>query len=79
MIKRQKLYAPGEVAEIFGVDPKTVTRWAKDGKIRCIRLPGKNGHRRYPADEVERLLQSDTVAEVESMIPQDPIPGADPS
>lgn len=36
-----------EVARMFGVDPKTVTRWAKAKKIQSVRTPA--GHRRYPA------------------------------
>jgi excisionase family DNA binding protein len=49
-----ELLTPAEVAAIFRVDPKTVTRWAEAGLIRNIRTLG--GHRRYPRTEVERLL-----------------------
>jgi excisionase family DNA binding protein len=45
---------PGEVARLFGVDPKTVTRWAAAGKLSPQRTLG--GHRRYRADEVGALL-----------------------
>jgi len=45
---------PGEVARLFGVDPKTVTRWAAAGKLSPQRTLG--GHRRYRADEVHALL-----------------------
>lgn len=48
------LLTPSEVATLFGVDPKTVTRWAKGGKLSCIRTLG--GHRRYRAVEVHSLL-----------------------
>lgn len=48
-----KLLTPSEVAKRFKVDPKTVTRWAKAGKLSSIRTLG--GHRRYRADEVEEL------------------------
>lgn len=47
---------PDEVAALFRVDPKTVTRWAKAEKISFIRTLG--GHRRYPIEEVERLLNA---------------------
>lgn len=50
-----ELLTPSEVAELFRVDPKTVTRWAKAGKLSSIRTLG--GHRRYRSDEVHRLLQ----------------------
>jgi excisionase family DNA binding protein len=39
------LLTPSEVATLFRVDPKTVTRWAKSGKLSSIRTLG--GHRRY--------------------------------
>lgn len=51
-----KLLTPGEVAVLFRVDPKTVTRWAKDGKIGAIRTPG--GHRRYKESEIRAVLAS---------------------
>lgn len=49
------LYTPAEVAEIFRVDPKTVTRWAAAGRISSTRTPG--GHRRFRKSEVDRLLR----------------------
>lgn len=49
-----KLLTPAEVASMFKVDPKTVTRWAKLGKLSSIRTLG--GHRRYKEDEVLGLL-----------------------
>jgi excisionase family DNA binding protein len=48
------LLTPVEVAKLFRVDPKTVTRWAKAGKLTAIRTLG--GHRRYRRSEVESLL-----------------------
>ena len=50
----ETLLTPGEVAGMFRVDPKTVTRWAKDGKLTSIRTLG--GHRRYREREVRALL-----------------------
>ena len=49
-----KLLTPSEVAAIFRVDPKTVTRWAKAGKLNSIKTLG--GHRRYKESEVRELL-----------------------
>lgn len=43
---------------MFAVNPKTVTRWAKAGKLTAIRTLG--GHRRYRREEVEALLERDT-------------------
>lgn len=53
--KPEKLYTPGEVALMFRVDPKTVTRWAKAGLIASIKTPG--GHRRYRASVVDALAK----------------------
>lgn len=50
----ESLLTPAEVASLFRVDPKTVTRWAKSGKLSSIRTLG--GHRRYRAAEVRELL-----------------------
>ena len=50
----EALLTPGEVATLFRVDPKTVTRWAKAGKITSVRTLG--GHRRYRESEVRSLL-----------------------
>lgn len=44
-----------EVATAFAVDPKTVTRWAKTGKLTAVRTLG--GHRRYRRDEIKSLLE----------------------
>jgi predicted site-specific integrase-resolvase len=50
------LLSPAQVAALHGVDPKTVTRWAKDGKLKSIRNPGAGGHRRYPAVQFAEVL-----------------------
>ena len=50
----EPLLTPAEVAAMFRVDPKTVTRWAKAGKLSSIRTLG--GHRRYRESEGRELL-----------------------
>lgn len=50
----ERLLTPGEVATLFRVDPKTVTRWASAGRIGSIRTPG--GHRRFRESEVKNML-----------------------
>lgn len=50
----EPLLTPSEVAVLFRVDPKTVTRWAKAGRITAIRTLG--GHRRFRESEVKALL-----------------------
>ena len=47
---------PAEVAALFRVDPKTVTRWADAGKLTAVRTLG--GHRRYRESEVRNLLKN---------------------
>ena len=42
-----------EVADILHVSPKTVSRWAKEGKLPFLKTLG--GHRRYPAAEIRQL------------------------
>lgn len=51
------LLTPGEVASIFRVDPRTVTRWAKAGRVKSTRTPG--GHRRFRESEIRALLEGD--------------------
>jgi excisionase family DNA binding protein len=50
----EPLLTPAEVAVLFRVVPKTVTRWARAGKLASVRTPG--GHRRYRESEVRALL-----------------------
>jgi excisionase family DNA binding protein len=49
----EALLTPSEVAALFHVDPKTVTRWANTGKLTSLRTLG--GHRRYRESEVRNL------------------------
>ena len=52
---RDEILTPGEVAKMFGVDVKTVTRWVEDGKMDCFRTLG--GHRRFYRSDVEKLRE----------------------
>ncbi len=65
--QRDRLLTPGEVASLFRVDPKTVTRWASAGRIGSIRTPG--GHRRFRESEVRALLRGE---QNESAVPAQP-------
>jgi excisionase family DNA binding protein len=44
-----------QVAELLSVSPKTVSRWAQEGRLPYLRTLG--GHRRYPDAEIRALLQ----------------------
>ena len=53
-----RMYTPAEVASRFRVDPKTVARWATQGKFppgTVARTPG--GHRRFDKETVERMIR----------------------
>lgn len=52
-----KLLTPGEVAKMFRVDPKTVSRWASNGRLDSIKTPG--GHFRFKESDVQDLLDFD--------------------
>jgi excisionase family DNA binding protein len=52
--EHEQLLTPSEVAAMFRVNPKTVTRWARAGKISAIRTLG--GHRRFRASEIRKYL-----------------------
>ena len=49
-----------EAAKILHVSPKTVSRWAKDGKLPHVITLG--GHRRFPIDAVHALAAQMQVA-----------------
>lgn len=49
-------YSRQEVARLFRVHPRSVTRWANRGKLRYFRTMG--GHRRYYADEIDNRLKN---------------------
>ena len=59
-VEAEALLTPAEVAALFRVDPKTVTRWAKAGKLTSLRTLG--GHRRYRESEVRLLLGGAEIA-----------------
>jgi excisionase family DNA binding protein len=45
-----------QVAELLQVSPKTVSRWAQEGRLPFFRTLG--GHRRYPDAEIRALLEA---------------------
>jgi excisionase family DNA binding protein len=57
------LLTPAEVAQLFRVNPKTVTRWARTGKLPAIRTLG--GHRRFRASEIRRCMEEMSTEEPE--------------
>jgi excisionase family DNA binding protein len=60
----EPLLTPGEVAQLFRVHPKTVSRWATTGRLRSLRTPG--GHRRFRESDVRALLAELTITAEDS-------------
>ena len=56
VVLRERYMKGAEVGATLGVSPKTVARWAKEGKLRHIRTLG--GHRRYATQDIEELKES---------------------
>lgn len=57
-LRTLRVLTPGEVSQTFRVDARTVSRWAKEGRITSFRTPG--GHRRFLKHEVDALLVAST-------------------
>ena len=53
--ENERYIKTAEVAAILRVSPKTVSRWAKDGKLPHLITLG--GHRRFPRTEIEELAR----------------------
>jgi excisionase family DNA binding protein len=51
-----KYLRAAQVAELLQVSPKTVSRWAQEGRLPYVRTLG--GHRRYPDREIRALLET---------------------
>jgi excisionase family DNA binding protein len=56
---RSAYLTPNQVAERLGVSAKTVSRWAKAGRLAHQRTLG--GHRRYDPDQIDQLERELTV------------------
>lgn len=54
MARRERYLRTSEVAMKLQVSPKTVARWAKEGRLPYLATLG--GHRRFPASAIEQLL-----------------------
>lgn len=53
--KAARYMRTGDVADMLHISPKTVTRWARDGRLPHSRTLG--GHRRFPADAIEQIAR----------------------
>jgi len=50
----ERLYTMKEASKLLGVHVKTIQKWDREGKIRCVRTVG--GKRRVPESEIKRIL-----------------------
>lgn len=55
MTDSDRIFTPKEVGKMFGVDVKTVTRWAQAGKLPSFRTLG--GHRRYRESDITAAVE----------------------
>jgi excisionase family DNA binding protein len=53
---RAEVPTDSPVAELLHVSPKTVSRWAQEGRLPYLRTLG--GHRRYPDVEIRALVET---------------------
>jgi excisionase family DNA binding protein len=59
--KLHKLLKSDQVADYYGIDPRTLRRWVRNGEISFIRLPGKRASYRFRQSVVEAFLAARTV------------------
>jgi len=58
-----ELMTASEVAEAFGRDTRTISRWTREGRLTpTAKLPGQTGAYIYDRAEIERLVATASVA-----------------
>ncbi len=60
-----ELLTRAQVAALLSVSPSTVTRWADEGRLTCVRTLG--GHRRYQKRDIIRIM-SEVQREIEESL-----------
>ena len=55
----EQLLKVREVAERLRLDPETVRRWLRSGKLRGSKISSTRGGYRIPESEIARLLRGD--------------------
>lgn len=50
----KNVLSPRDIAEVLGVNTKTVNRWGRTGKLPCFRTPG--GHLRFNSKDVKDAI-----------------------
>ncbi|MCL4366718.1 helix-turn-helix domain-containing protein [Patescibacteria group bacterium] len=54
--KKLRLLKIREAAEILGVNPETLRRWDKEGKLPAVKVSVR-GDRRYKPEDIERFIE----------------------
>lgn len=57
MEQEKRLYTIREVAEMLRVNPETLRRWDREGKVKAFRI-GVRGHRKYTKEQIDQLLKT---------------------
>lgn len=60
MTQLPPLLTRAQAAEILCVDPNTVRRWSRDGKLFAIRMP--SGIHKYRREDIEAIVNGGTPA-----------------
>ena len=60
MTPNPELLTSSEAAALLRIDPATLRRWAVDGKVPSITLPGGNGLKRFRREDIDAILRGDT-------------------
>jgi len=55
--KLHKLLKIREAAEILNVNPETLRRWDRSGKLKAI-IISKRGDRRYKKEDIEKMMET---------------------
>lgn len=61
-----RLYTAAEVAAALRVTSRKVHRWAREGHLNVIWLPGERGNLRMTEDELNRVLGTRSRQETDS-------------
>lgn len=55
----EQLWTLKQLSETWGVNYQTLWRWAQDGKLQTVRLPGRQ--LRVKESEIRRILEDEAV------------------
>lgn len=60
MAKKIKLLRIREVATMLSINPETLRRWDRQGRLKAVRIGKRQGvgDRRYKREDIEKLIKS---------------------